>query len=66
MKYSVQAAAKAAGVTQGRIRTWERRFGVPAPARSETGRRLYTEQEIELIRRMARLIDAPTSGCALA
>ena len=58
MKYSVQAAAKAAGVTQGRIRTWERRFGVPAPARSETGRRLYTEQEIELIRRMARLIDA--------
>lgn len=58
MKYSVQAAARAAGVTEGRLRTWERRFGVPAPARSETGRRLYSEPEIELIRRLAALVDA--------
>lgn len=58
MRYTVGAAARAAGVTEGRLRTWERRYGIPSPARSATGRRLYTEEEVGLIRRMAALTAA--------
>ena len=31
MKYTVQAASKATGVSSARLRTWERRYGVPPP-----------------------------------
>jgi len=56
VRYTVQAAARAAGVTEGRLRTWERRYGVPSPERSATGRRLYSEQDVAQIRRMAGLV----------
>lgn len=56
MRYSVGAAARAAGITEGRLRTWERRYGIPAPARSSTGRRIYEDADIEVIRRMVSLV----------
>ncbi|MCA9849313.1 MAG: MerR family transcriptional regulator, partial [Dehalococcoidia bacterium] len=34
MRYTVRAAARATGVTEGRLRTWERRYGIPKPGRS--------------------------------
>ncbi len=58
MKVTVQAAARQAGISEARLRTWERRYGVPSPGRSATGRRLYDEGDIALIRRMARLVDS--------
>ena len=58
MQYTVQAAARATGVSEHRIRTWERRHGVPAPARSPKGRRLYNDDDLRVIRVMARLIDS--------
>lgn len=58
MEYTVQAAARATGVHESRLRTWERRYGVPRPKRSPAGRRLYDEDDIALIRRMAALVDA--------
>lgn len=58
MRYSVKAAARATGVTESRLRTWERRYGIPRPDRSETGRRQYDDQDIALIRRMATLVGA--------
>ncbi len=58
MKYTVQAASKATGVSSARLRTWERRYGVPRPRRSETGRRLYEDDDLAVIRRMAALVDA--------
>lgn len=54
----MQAAARATGVHESRLRTWERRYGVPRPKRSAVGRRLYDEADIALIRRMAALVDA--------
>ena len=41
-----------------RLRTWERRYGIPHPDRSATGRRLYDEDDLAVIRRMAALVDA--------
>lgn len=58
MKYTVQAASKATGVSSARLRTWERRYGVPRPRRSETGRRLYEDDDLAVIRRMAALVEA--------
>lgn len=66
MKYSVKAAAIATGVSESSLRTWERRYGVPAPDRSQSGRREYAEDDLALIRRMAALVKAgiPASEAA--
>jgi DNA-binding transcriptional MerR regulator len=68
MKYTVKAAAIATGVTESRLRTWERRYGIPKPGRSPTGRRLYGEEDLATIRRMAALVGAgiPPSEAAQA
>lgn len=54
----MKAAALATGVAEDRLRTWERRYGVPSPDRTESGRRSYSEQDLALIRRMRSLVDA--------
>jgi DNA-binding transcriptional MerR regulator len=66
MKYSVKAAAIATGVSESSLRTWERRYGVPTPARSPSGRRQYEEHDLAVIRRMAALVSAgiPASEAA--
>jgi MerR family transcriptional regulator, light-induced transcriptional regulator len=68
MKYSVKAAAMATGVSESRLRTWERRYGIPRPQRSASGRRQYDEDDIAVIRRMSALVDAgmPASDAAAA
>jgi len=58
MNYTVRAAAIATGISEGRLRTWERRYGVPRPKRSPTGRRLYDEDDLAQIARMAALVGA--------
>jgi len=68
MRYTVKAAALATGVSESRLRTWERRYGIPSPGRSVTGRRLYDEEDLAVIRRMAALVGAgiPASEAAAA
>jgi DNA-binding transcriptional MerR regulator/methylmalonyl-CoA mutase cobalamin-binding subunit len=58
MNYSVKAAARATGVSESRLRTWERRYGIPKPGRSATSRRLYDENDLALIRKMVALVEA--------
>jgi DNA-binding transcriptional MerR regulator len=58
MRYTIKAAAIATGVSESRLRTWERRYGVPRPGRSASGRRLFNEQDLAVIRRMAALVGA--------
>ncbi len=62
----MRAAARATGVTEGRLRTWERRYGIPKPGRSDTGRRLYDDDDLMLIRRMVALTDAGLSAAEAA
>ncbi len=66
MQYTVSAAALATGVSVHRLRTWERRYGVPAPDRATTGRRLYSEDDLALIRRMAALVTSGLSAASAA
>jgi DNA-binding transcriptional MerR regulator/methylmalonyl-CoA mutase cobalamin-binding subunit len=66
MEYTVRAAALATGVSEDRLRTWERRYGVPAPPRTDTGRRLYGEEDLAVIRRMAALVESGLSAASAA
>ena len=45
-KHSIGAVARRTGLSTYLIRVWEKRYGATEPARSETGRRLYSDQEI--------------------
>jgi DNA-binding transcriptional MerR regulator len=66
VNYTVKAAARATGVSESRLRTWERRYGIPSPARSATQRRKYDENDLAVIRRMAGLIEAGLSAADAA
>lgn len=66
MEYTVRAAALATGVSEDRLRTWERRYGVPVPPRSDSGRRLYGESDLAVIRRMAALVDSGLTAASAA
>lgn len=48
--YSIGAVARLLGLAPGTIRTWEDRYGVIAPKRSPSGRRLYSREEVEGLR----------------
>jgi DNA-binding transcriptional MerR regulator len=57
-KFRIQAVADMTGVPAATLRAWERRYGVPVPERTESAYRLYTEQDVELIRRLRELTEA--------
>ena len=50
--------AVAAGVEPATLRTWETRYGVPSPVRTEGGQRRYPAKEVERVRRMRDLVSA--------
>lgn len=54
----IGALSRATGVPVNTLRTWERRYGVPAPARTEGGQRVYESAEVERIRLIARALEA--------
>jgi len=56
--YSTQAVAEATGIPVTTILAWERRYGLPQPRRTETGRRVYSESDLTLLQAMrARTAD---------
>lgn len=55
--YRIGTVARLAGISTHALRVWERRYGVPAPVRSEGGARLYSEAEVERLRLLKRAVD---------
>jgi methanogenic corrinoid protein MtbC1 len=49
-RYNIRAVVRLTGVPAPTLRSWERRYGFPIPARSATARRLYTDSDIRAIR----------------
>lgn len=49
-KYNIKAAANMLGIQPGTLRAWERRYQMIAPARNESGHRLYTEEHLKILR----------------
>jgi MerR family transcriptional regulator, light-induced transcriptional regulator len=58
------AAAAMLGVSPSTLRSWERRFGFPAPRRSEGGHRMFDREDIEALR--VALAEAGGLGAAVA
>ena len=59
--YNIQAASKLSGVGIHTLRAWERRYGVVAPNRSDSGRRLYSDSDVEKLRLLNDLCNAGNS-----
>lgn len=52
---AIREVAERTGLAAGTIRMWEQRYGFPAPARTASGYRSYTEADVELLRRVVAL-----------
>jgi methanogenic corrinoid protein MtbC1 len=48
--YNIKAVVQKTGIPADTVRAWERRYGVPLPKRTETGRRLYSDYDVASIR----------------
>ena len=48
--YNLNVALRETGIKADTLRAWERRYGLPEPARSTGGHRLYSARDIETIR----------------
>jgi DNA-binding transcriptional MerR regulator/methylmalonyl-CoA mutase cobalamin-binding subunit len=55
-RYRIGAVARLTGVSTHALRVWERRYGTVSPTRSEGGDRLYSEADVQRLRRIKRLI----------
>jgi MerR family transcriptional regulator, light-induced transcriptional regulator len=55
--YRIGTVARLAGLSTHVIRVWERRYGLPPPARSEGGARLYSQAELDRLRLLKRAVD---------
>jgi len=53
-RHPIQVVAKRTGLSADVLRAWEKRYGVLKPARSEGGRRLYSDEDIEYLRLLRR------------
>lgn len=49
-RYNIRAVERMTGVRSPTLRSWERRYGFPAPSRTDTARRLYSDREVNAIR----------------
>jgi len=49
-KYPIQAVSRATGLSMHVIRAWEKRYNAIEPGRTDTNRRLYSEEDIQKLR----------------
>lgn len=56
-RYRIHQAAQAVGVSTQLLRAWERRYGLLSPTRTESGYRLYSDEEIRLLRATKTLVE---------
>jgi DNA-binding transcriptional MerR regulator/methylmalonyl-CoA mutase cobalamin-binding subunit len=56
--FRIRHAAKLAGINPTLLRAWERRYHLVTPARTPSGYRVYSEQDVERLRAAARLCGA--------
>jgi MerR family transcriptional regulator, light-induced transcriptional regulator len=58
--------ARRTGVATELLRAWERRYGLLSPARTDSGYRLYSAQDVERVRRMRELLGSGLSAAEAA
>lgn len=55
--YRIHIAASLSGVRVELIRAWERRYGFPRPQRTSSGYRVYTQQDVALLKQLKQLTE---------
>src|SRR4051812_4981392 len=55
--YSIGVVAEMAGSTPATLRSWEERYGIVTPERTEGGRRLYNRDQLEHLRFVKDKVD---------
>ena len=63
---SIGAVSRATGIPANTLRTWERRNFIKAEKRTESGRRRYSQEQVEMLALMKKLTDSGDSISALA
>lgn len=48
--YNLKAVVRETGLKPDTIRAWERRYGLPEPRRTESGHRLYSHNDIKMLK----------------
>jgi DICT domain-containing protein len=61
---SISDVAERTGLAAATIRMWEHRYGFPAPARDALGYRQYTDEDVEILRRVMALREGGLSVSA--
>ena len=56
--YRIHTVAEMTGVNPVTLRAWERRYGVPQPIRTPSAYRLYSDHDVQQIRRMLQLSES--------
>jgi methanogenic corrinoid protein MtbC1 len=65
---NIGALVRRSGVPAATLRAWERRYGIPTPARTLSGRRVYSSRDLTLVLRMRQLVAegiAPARAAAI-
>lgn len=62
-RYRINVVAELTGVPATTLRAWERRYGIPSPARTAAAYRLYSDDDVAELK---RLRDLCASGLAIA
>jgi MerR family transcriptional regulator, light-induced transcriptional regulator len=52
---AIKDVAQRTGIAAGTIRMWEQRYGFPAPERTSSGYRRYTENDVDALRKVLAL-----------
>lgn len=56
--HTIKFVARRTGLTQHVIRVWERRYGAVKPNRTDTNRRLYSDEDVERLALLRKAIEA--------
>ena len=58
LTYSIQQVAEMTGLSKQVIRKWEDRYGIITPQRLDNGYRIYSEEEVALLKKVIKLTEA--------
>jgi methanogenic corrinoid protein MtbC1 len=56
-KYNIKAVSKMLGIQAGTLRAWERRYSIVQPHRNEAGHRLYTDEQVYILKWLVNKVD---------
>lgn len=65
-EYSIQFVSNITGINPHTIRAWEKRYSAVVPKRNESGRRIYSEEEVERLQLLHDLVGVGNNISAIA